>query len=615
MSSTSSNGSAGSGSLRSAGSAGSTTGKILVLHAQEVTAENHLTDGVFRELLRQMRNAHEMCDVTLVVEGGEIAAHKLVLASCSGYFRGMFRAGGFGESQSSRIAIDPKGDLGIKAEAVEQLIQYIYSGQVQISHLNVIDLIRAADLFGLSAVKNQTLKVIEEHITFDTYLDIREVGSVFNCPRLIEAVEKFIRYHFAQFVDTQAFVELEKEDLVKFLSHGRLRTVTEEIVLEAMLRWCRHNDRLGLFPELSQHIRFELISTKYLLRVLKETEVPVVSSTLLDKMQNLKELSMASRPRYSSVVLVAMPYRTRSFFLINFYGDHIEFTVKDFPSLIHEHVDALMHYSVSPVGNTHLYFAGGSGYTQHNEPFHCENGFLYDLVEDTWEASSPLPGLSFSFGMASLGRQIYIVGGEGQQNTAATDEIFRMDFDLPPSDREWVPVSKMTYTRSSVALIALENKIYALGGMLDGGYTSTVEMYDPEVDAWIEVDPMTQARCNPGYAVANGKLYVVGGLGDNLLAPPGPGALKTAEVYDPDSDSWSTLPDMYFSRHSPAVAFVNNKLFVFGGGSPSPLLRPGPERTIECFDFDRHEWFVLQAKIPGRSNAIYVSAFFSQIYS
>ena len=73
-------------------------------------------------------------------------------------------------------------------------------------------------------------------------------------------------------------------------------------------------------------------------------------------------------------------------------------------------------------------------------------------------------------------------------------------------------------------------KLYALGGMLDGGYCSFVEMYDAEEDNWIEVDPMSQARCNPGIAVAGGKIYVVGGLGENLLGPPGP--LKTVEYYD-----------------------------------------------------------------------------------
>ena len=88
----------------------------------------------------------------------------------------------------------------------------------------------------------------------------------------------------------------------------------------------------------------------------------------------------------------------------------------------------------------------------------------------------------------------------------------------------------MNYNRSSIHMAVVGRKLYALGGMLDGGYASLVEMYDAEDDNWIEVDPMSQARCNPGIAVAGGKIYVVGGLGENLLGPPGP--LKTVEYYD-----------------------------------------------------------------------------------
>ncbi len=113
------------------------------------------------------------------------------------------RAGNFGESHSERIEIDPKGELGIKADAVEELINYVYSGHLEITHHNVIDLIRAADLLELTEVKNQTLKVIEEHITFDTYLDIREVGNVFSCPRLLDAVDRFIRKNYTEFCTTQ----------------------------------------------------------------------------------------------------------------------------------------------------------------------------------------------------------------------------------------------------------------------------------------------------------------------------------------------------------------------------------------------------------------------------
>lgn len=206
-----------------------------------------------------------------------------------------------------------------------------------------------------------------------------------------------------------------------------------------------------------------------------------------------------------------------------------------------------------------------------------------------------------------LDQKLYFVSNDEGPGRISNTEMF----DLDNPNAGWTTVAQMNYRRSQVHLFAAHDLIYALGGMENGGYTSTVEVFVSALQVWNEVDSMSQARCNPGVAVGNGKIFVVGGLGDNLLGPPG--ALKTAEFYDPPSDTWTLLPDMYFARHSPAVAYINSKLYVFGGGSPSPLLRSGPERTIEVFDFDNHEWFVYPEKIPGRSNAIYVGAFFDNL--
>lgn len=574
----------------------------------------HLDDSRFRRCFEEMRRSGEMCDVTLVVEDCSFRAHKLILAGCSPYFRGMFRENSFGESHSERIPIDPKGELGIRADAVEQLISYMYSGRVDISHQNVIDLIRAADLMELAEIKNETLKVIEEHISFDTYLDIRDVGNVFNCPRLLEAVDKFIRRNFSEFTRSQAFLELKEDELMTYLKHNHLRTDTEETVFKAALEWCRSNDKIASFPRLADHIRFDLVSIKSVCQTLKEDtkvrENTEVSNLLLDKMQSLSIPHTVSRPRFSTQVLVAMPYRSKSFYLVTFYGgSHIEFSVREFPDMINEHINALINYSVCRVGH-HLYMAGGCGYTGENEQFHSDRGFLYDVVEDKWSLAPSLPSNNDNFGMAAIGNRIYIVGGEGGLDSSDETVVLDLGNNGTP---EWVSVARMNYRRTAIHMVVVGQLIYALGGLQDGGYTSTVEVFDPDTEAWIEVDPMTQARCNPGVAVAGGKIYVVGGLGDNLIGPPG--ALKTVEYYDPEADTWTLLPDMYFARHSPAVSYVNNKLYVFGGGSPSPLLRPGPERTIECFDFERHEWFVQQAKIPGRSNAVYVGAFFDHLDS
>ena len=67
-----------------------------------------LTDSRFRQCFNEMRESGEMCDVQIVVEDSSFAAHKLILAGCSPYFRGMFRQGNFDESKSNRIPIDPK---------------------------------------------------------------------------------------------------------------------------------------------------------------------------------------------------------------------------------------------------------------------------------------------------------------------------------------------------------------------------------------------------------------------------------------------------------------------------------------------------------------------------
>ena len=55
----------------------------------------------------------------------------------------------------------------------------MYTGRVTISQQNVIDLIRAADLLELTSVKNETLKVIEEHISFD--VSIRLLKNCAKC--------------------------------------------------------------------------------------------------------------------------------------------------------------------------------------------------------------------------------------------------------------------------------------------------------------------------------------------------------------------------------------------------------------------------------------------------
>ena len=59
-------------------------------------------------------------------------------------------------------------------------------------------------------------------------------------------------------------------------------------------------------------------------------------------------------------------------------------------------------------------------------------------------------------------------------------------------------------------------------------------------------------------AVLNGKLYALGGFDCAVR-------LKSAEVYDPETNKWSEIADMIYSRSAPACSAMNGRLYVCGG--------------------------------------------------
>ena len=95
------------------------------------------------------------------------------------------------------------------------------------------------------------------------------------------------------------------------------RTETEEVIYDAALEWCKRRGLLAHFPNVAQSVRFNLISIKHLLKSLRDDvdvrSQPEVTNYLLDRMQSMAGSLHAaiSRPRFSTQVLIAMPYRSK----------------------------------------------------------------------------------------------------------------------------------------------------------------------------------------------------------------------------------------------------------------------------------------------------------------
>ncbi|KAK7275726.1 hypothetical protein RIF29_16848 [Crotalaria pallida] len=90
---------------------------------------------------------------------------------------------------------------------------------------------------------------------------------------------------------------------------------------------------------------------------------------------------------------------------------------------------------------------------------------------------------------------------------------------------------------------AVNGCLYVLGGFSKAS-SRCVLRYDPIQNAWKNLTCMSTGRAHCKTSMLNNKLYVVGGInqGQGGLIP-----LTSAEVFDPLTDTWSTVPSMPFS--------------------------------------------------------------------
>jgi len=117
----------------------------------------------------------------------------------------------------------------------------------------------------------------------------------------------------------------------------------------------------------------------------------------------------------------------------------------------------------------------------------------------------------------------------------------------------------MAEARDSHSVAVLDGNLYAVGGY-NGDYFSSVERYDPALDAWEAVTPMAAARSRLSVAMLDGKLYAAGGENDEEEDVDGghndedeeAGELGSlVERYDPALEVWEAVSPMGTARYFP----------------------------------------------------------------
>jgi N-acetylneuraminic acid mutarotase len=205
----------------------------------------------------------------------------------------------------------------------------------------------------------------------------------------------------------------------------------------------------------------------------------------------------------------------------------------------------------------------------------------YDPATNQWRILPPMPTPGRSFlGAAAVGRTIYALGGTSRQVVVyATVEAYDL------TRGSWRTCASLRMPRNRLAAVALNGKIFAIGGMDANHNSSAVEEYDPARDSWVRRADMPTARHGHAAVAAGNKILVLGGEGNGF------GALAVVEEYDPATDRWSKKADMPTARAFLGAATVRGVVYAIGG-----RLRGAP--PVERYDPKTDQW-VRSGAMPG----------------
>ena len=211
--------------------------------------------------MNSLRQSEQLCDVVLEVDGETVAAHRVVLASLSAYFRAMFTQQ-MAESKQRVITIN-----GVDPGTLKSLVDYAYTATIDISEDNVQSILSASSVLQFQEVKQACSEFLRRQLDTDNCLGIKVFAEAYGCNDLRKAATVYSSHYFSQVRQRDEFLKLSIDEIKLFLSNEQLNVESEYEVYEAAMAWLNHqtNRRDEHLYEVLRLVRLPQLSTEQLL--------------------------------------------------------------------------------------------------------------------------------------------------------------------------------------------------------------------------------------------------------------------------------------------------------------------------------------------------------------
>lgn len=168
---------------------------------------------------------------------------------------------------------------------------------------------------------------------------------------------------------------------------------------------------------------------------------------------------------------------------------------------------------------------------------------------------------------------LYVTGGSLDKQSV------RSAFKFDASISAWAKIAPMSITRYRHKLVAFQECLFSIGGRDDFANQrrlDSVEQYHPQQNTWQRIDPLLEAVSSPAVATLEDKLYVIGGT-DSSGNP-----LDKVQVLDSSTYKWSSTCPLPDPRSGGCAVTHKGRIYVIGGLGSTYLcyFDPKQERWI-----------------------------------
>nr|XP_056717477.1 kelch-like protein 23 [Euleptes europaea] len=504
-------------------------------------------------------------DITLQCASGVIFhCHKAVLAACSNYFKAMFTSD-MKEKSKNQIKLS-----GLSPTTLESLVVYTYTSEIQITKTNVQSLLQAADLLQFTSVKNACEQFLIRHLDVDNCLGMHSFAEYHVCSELEKESRRILVSRFEEVCRQEEFLEISSEKLQFILSRKNLSVWKKDAAIEPIVKWISYDvdKRTEYIYDLLSclDMAFDKMYLRSALSVHKKCRLNE------NKVRSLIHNALSHNPKAASIRSTAVMYVIGGYYWHPLSEVHMWDPITNIWIQGAEMPDhARESYAVASLG-PNIYVTGGYR-TDNIEAI--DKVWIYNCEADEWSEGCPMLNARYYHCAVTLNGCIYALGG--YRKGAPTEEAEFYD----PLKKKWVSIADMIKGVGNATACVLNEVIYVIGGHY--GYRGSctydkVQSYHSDINEWSTVTTSPQPEYGLCSIALENKLYLVGGQ------------TTITYCYDPEQKEWKQKADMMERRMECGSVVINGFIYITGGYSSS---KGSYLQNIEKYDPECDKWEIV----------------------